>query len=103
MSSGLFTEVPPGLALLFGLVVTVPCGLAVASMVKSHHDKVECDLAAAEWETSNVNGAVFRASEAPYFAKQYNVFRTACPNGNVLVDESRIPAAVKAGYVPAKK
>lgn len=103
MSSGLFSEVPPGAALLFALVVTIPCGLAVASVVKSHHEQVVCDTAAAEWEAGNVNGAVYRPSDAAYFAKRYNVFRTACPNGHISVDESRLPAAVKAGYVPAKK
>ncbi|MFC5550325.1 hypothetical protein [Massilia aerilata] len=102
MSSGLFSEVPPGAALLFALVITFPTGLTVASMVKSYHEKVACDTAAAEWEAGNVNGAVYRPSDAAHFAKKYDAFRTACPNGHSSVDESRLPAAVKAGYVPAK-
>lgn len=103
MSSGLFTEVPKSLPMLLIAIVTIPCGLAVASMLKSDNDKVACDIAAAEWEMGNANGGAYRPSEAPYFAKQYKVFRTACPNGHIEVNEANIPAAVKAGYAPAKK
>jgi hypothetical protein len=103
VASGSFTEVPPGATLLLAVIITVPCGIAGADMVKSHNDYVACQTAAAEWAAGNVDGAVYRPSNARYFAKQYNAFRTACPNGHFIVDDSKLPAAVRTGYVPAKK
>lgn len=102
MSSGLFTEVPPGAALLLAIVITIPCSLVVANMVTSYHHQAACDIAAAKWEAANQHGDASRANNTSHFAKQYIVFRTACPKGHMLVDDSKIPAAVRAGYVPEK-
>jgi hypothetical protein len=100
---GFFGETSPGAKLLIAAVIIIPCGVIVASMIKSPNVMTQaCNIAAAEWEAGNANGQANRASDVTHFAKQYNVFRQACPNGHKLVDESKISADVKAGYIPAK-
>jgi hypothetical protein len=102
MPSGFFGEKSPGATLLIAAVIVIPCGVIVASMISSPDATQDCNIAAAKWEVGNANGEANRASRATHFAKQYNEYRQACPNGHKLVDEGKIPANVRAGYVPAK-
>jgi hypothetical protein len=102
MASGFFGEKAPGATLLIAAIIVIPCGFIVASMISSPDVTQACNIAAAKWEVGNANGEANRRSEATHFAKQYNVYRQACPNGHKLVDESRITANVKAGYIPSK-
>jgi hypothetical protein len=102
MTFGSLGERTPGAKLLIAAVIIIPCVFILASTINSPDAKAACDIAAAEWEVSNANGEANRPSGVAHFAKQYNVFRQACPNGHKLVDESKISADVKAGYVPKK-
>lgn len=102
MTFGFFGEKAPGAKLLIAAVIIFPCAFTLASMINSPDAKAACDIAAAEWEVSNANGKANRPSGVTHFAKQYNVYRQACPNGHKLVDETNISAHVKAGNIPAK-
>lgn len=103
MSSGLFDEVPWWGYLALTLIVTVPSGIVASDAVFKYKAQQECTAAVAQWMRETENVALFRPSEFAYFATRYRLYRLACPQGSELVDESTIPAAVKAGYVPSKK
>jgi hypothetical protein len=102
MSSGFLGKREAGVKLILAAAITIPCSFILASMINSPDAKAACDIAAAEWEVSNANGEANRPSGRAHFAKQYNLYRQACPNGHKFVDESKIADAVKAGYIPAK-
>lgn len=101
--SVLSDEIPLWGLLAIAAAVNVPTGLILADMIESFKFDGECEYAATVWERVNFDGGVYRSSEKAYFSKQYALFRTACPNGHSLVNENKIPVAVKAGFVPATK
>ena len=95
MASSLFDEVPAWAYVAFAVLVTLPAGLGVAKMVKNHRAIENCTYAATEWEQETSNGRLFRPENAKHYGKLYAVFRKACPDGSILVNEKTIPAAVK--------
>lgn len=102
MSSPLFDEVNPKKVALVALVVAIPICIIVASMITSKVKTETCDITAAKFAADNDNSQANNPADARRFAGRYQAFRAACPNGHMLVDESKLPEAVKFSIPPAK-
>lgn len=102
MSAGFFSDEHPGAVLLIAALIIIPCTFVIARMIESPDAAAGCDIAAAQWSIDNFNSEANRATGPTYLAGKYSSYRTACPNGYKFVDERKIAAVVKAGYVPTK-
>ncbi|KFC73294.1 MULTISPECIES: hypothetical protein [Massilia] len=95
MASPFLREVPTWGYIAFAVLFTLPVSIPVVNMVQARLEFERCTSAAAEWETDTGNGRLFAQANTGHYGVLYASYKKACPNGSFLVDESRVPAAIK--------